>query len=169
MTTPSQDQMTPQERYRIKNREKCLQRARAWRAANLERSREFARNWWKRKFASMSPDELLEHRKADVRKATRKYLERKELIFAAYGGYLCACCGEKEKSFLSIDHVEKSNAQMVKEGLYKRGSASFYNWLVKNKFPKGFQVLCMNCQFGKKHNNGVCPHQVRRNDYGASQ
>jgi hypothetical protein len=38
-----------------------------------------------------------------------------------------------------------------------------YTWILKNNFPDGFQVLCMNCNWGKRM-NGICPHQVRRND-----
>jgi len=33
-----------------------------------------------------------------------------------------------------------------------------YSWLKKNNFPKGFQVLCMNCNFAKGK-LGKCPHQ----------
>lgn len=159
MTTPSQDLMTPQERFRIKHRDRINQKMREWRSANPEKMREHGRNHYHRKIARLSPEKLKEFRDSDVAKAKASYATRKAIIFAAYGGYVCACCGEKEKSFLSIDHVTKTNSQMVKEGLYKRGSASFYNWLIKNNCPPGFQVLCMNCQFGKKHNGGTCPHQ----------
>ena len=34
-----------------------------------------------------------------------------------------------------------------------------YKWLRKNGFPPGFQVLCMNCQHGKRMCRGICPHQ----------
>ena len=44
-------------------------------------------------------------------------------------------------------------------------SGKFYAWLKRNNYPSGFQILCMNCQWGKLRNNGVCPHQERRNDY----
>jgi hypothetical protein len=35
---------------------------------------------------------------------------------------------------------------------------------VRNGFPPGYQVLCMNCNHGKRMNNGVCPHKERCND-----
>jgi hypothetical protein len=66
----------------------------------------------------------------------------------------CACCGETELCFLSIDHI---NGGGNKERKKIRGN--FYSWFIKNNFPKGYQVLCMNCQFGRKCNNGVCPHK----------
>ena len=159
MTTPSQAQMTPQERFRIRHRERIRQKMAVWREANREKTREYGRQYWKKKLSAMTADELAAHRSADVAKAMRNYQVRKDAIFSAYGGYVCKCCGEKEKSFLSVDHVHNNAQQMIRDGLHKRGSASFYNWLVKNKFPPGFQILCMNCQFGKKNNGGVCPHQ----------
>ena len=90
----------------------------------------------------------------------------KAAVFAAYGDK-CACCGETEKSFLSIDHINNDGAKFRKEVLGNRAAAGFhtYNWLVKNGFPSGYQVLCMNCQWGKKMNSGLCPHQATCNDY----
>jgi hypothetical protein len=60
---------------------------------------------------------------------------------------------------LSIDHID-NNGHSHRQELGGGGGSLFYQWLINNDFPTGFQVLCMNCQFGKKHNNGVCPHQV---------
>lgn len=37
----------------------------------------------------------------------------------------------------------------------------YYGGSKKNHYPPEFQVLCINCQFGKKYNNGICPHQTR--------
>ena len=97
----------------------------------------------------------------------RNIAKHKELVFAAYGGYRCNCCGETEKLFLTIDHIDNNGATERKQLFGKRASAGypFYKWLVKNDFPPGYQVLCMNCNFGKRMNNGVCPHKIRCNDY----
>ncbi len=35
---------------------------------------------------------------------------------------------------------------------------TFYDWLMKNNFPQGFQTLCWNCNFAK-HKFGECPCQ----------
>jgi len=32
-----------------------------------------------------------------------------------------------------------------------------YRWLKKQGYPKGYQVLCFNCNFASAW--GVCPHQ----------
>lgn len=82
--------------------------------------------------------------------------------FMAYGGYVCSCCGETEVMFLSIDHVNNDGYSMRKTHGH---SGRFYSWLKRNEYPSGFQILCMNCQTGKARNNGVCPHQERRNDH----
>lgn len=92
----------------------------------------------------------------------------KDAVFCAYGGYECACCGETERKFLTLDHIASDGASWRRQTFGVRTSAGgrTYAWLAKHGFPKGYQVLCMNCNFGKRMNNGVCPHQqVRRNDH----
>lgn len=86
---------------------------------------------------------------------------RHETIMA-YGGYRCACCGETEPMFLSLDHVNNDGASHRRSlgygGNGKGASSRTLKWLKDNNFPEGFQVLCMNCNTGKQRNNGVCPH-----------
>jgi hypothetical protein len=98
---------------------------------------------------------------AKVREANRKM---KTLVYNAYGGYKCACCGETEPMFLSIDHINNDGAEHRKK-INIKGGTQIYRWLIKNSFPDGFQVLCWNCQNGKRFNKGICPHQTRCNDY----
>jgi hypothetical protein len=82
-------------------------------------------------------------------------------VFNAYGGFICACCGESEPAFLSIDHIHNDGAAHRKQVLGSRTMSGYmtYKWLRKNGFPPGFQVLCMNCQHGKRMCRGICPHQ----------
>ena len=87
----------------------------------------------------------------------------KDEVYAAYGGYECKCCGVTEATFLSIDHMNNDGAKQRKE-LHGKTPGYLYTYLRRNKFPAGYQVLCMNCQVGKHRNGGVCPHQVTRND-----
>ncbi len=83
---------------------------------------------------------------------------RKETI-SHYGGTppRCACCGEKEVKFLTIDHINGGGNKDRKEKNNVAGGLC--GWLVKNGFPSGFQVLCMNCNWGKYINGGKCPHK----------
>lgn len=91
----------------------------------------------------------------------------KDAVFAAYGGYRCNCCGETERRFLTIDHIHNDGAAWRKATLGSRlaTGARTYRWLMTHGFPKGHQVLCMNCNFGKRMNGGICPHLETRNDY----
>jgi hypothetical protein len=90
----------------------------------------------------------------------------KDAVFAAYGGYKCACCGETEKLFLTLDHINNDGAKHRRKisGNRTMAGAPFYAWLLRNNFPNDIQVLCMNCQHGKRMNKGICPHRVRCND-----
>lgn len=108
---------------------------------------------------SMTPEQQAEFRKKEADKSARLNAILREQVFAAYGGYKCACCGETEPLFLTIDHIENNGAEMRKTGVHSRGGTQFYQWLRMNKFPDGFQVLCMNCNLGKHRNGGVCPHK----------
>jgi hypothetical protein len=79
----------------------------------------------------------------------------KDAAYAAYGGYRCVCCGETTEAFLSIDHINNDGANH-RRSVERR---SIYKWLKRHKYPEGFQILCMNCNFGKARNGGICPHQ----------
>lgn len=87
--------------------------------------------------------------------AKRRYQILRDQVFNAYGSYRCACCGEEEQAFLSIDHINNDGYKHRKD----IGQSNCYRWLRDNSFPEGFQVLCMNCQWGRKNCNGICPHQ----------
>lgn len=106
--------------------------------------------------------------KEQFRKWGVDYRQRnRDAAFKAYGGYVCACCGETEQKFLTLDHVNNDGAEFRRmiRGNRQAAGATTYAWLARNGFPSGYQVLCMNCNHGKRMNNGVCPHQVRCNDH----
>lgn len=84
-----------------------------------------------------------------------RHMALKDEVFAAYGGYICACCGEAMPQFLSIDHINNDGAEHRRH----EDRRHFYRRLRQKGFPPGFQVLCMNCNFGKARNGGVCPHK----------
>ena len=56
-------------------------------------------------------------------------------------------CGITDIDVLTIDHIKGGGSRHKKEigGLgYK-----LYAYLIKENFPKGYQVLCFNCNFKK--------------------
>jgi hypothetical protein len=79
---------------------------------------------------------------------------------AHYGGNpsKCACCGEMEERFLSIDHINGGGNIERKAG--QGGGHFLYRRLRKLGYPEGFQVLCFNCNMAKGI-DGQCPHQKR--------
>lgn len=108
---------------------------------------------------SLPPDELVEFRKEESERSKRASAKVKDDVFNAYGGYKCACCGETERVFLSIDHIYNDGHILRRNGVHGRSATAFYRWIRMHNYPPGFQVLCMNCNVGKHRNGGVCPHQ----------
>ncbi len=80
----------------------------------------------------------------------------KEDVYNAYGGYVCACCRETTRVFLTIDHVNNDGNEHRKS--VGGGTRNVFCWIRRNNFPPGFQVLCRNCNWAK-HLLGRCPHQ----------
>lgn len=72
----------------------------------------------------------------------------------------CSCCGEDKIQFLGIDHINGRGNEHRRKIWGKKAAGNIYWWLKKNNFPKGFQVLCHNCNWGKFVNNGICPHKT---------
>ena len=70
----------------------------------------------------------------------------------------CACCGESEIRFLTIDHINGNGSEHRKSAGCWTGSI-FYRWLIKAGMPDGYQVLCYNCNNARAW-YGTCPHQV---------
>jgi hypothetical protein len=66
----------------------------------------------------------------------------------------CACCGERHYEFLAIDHIYGGGCRHKKEI-----KCCLPLWLIKNNFPKGFQILCHNCNMAKGF-YGKCPHNT---------
>jgi DNA-directed RNA polymerase subunit RPC12/RpoP len=65
------------------------------------------------------------------------------------GTITCKSCGFSILDALTVDHIDGGGNEHRRSIGIAHGSEQFYRWLRINKFPKGFQVLCMNCQFIK--------------------
>jgi len=95
------------------------------------------------------------HRKEANERTRRWQLKLKTKVINYYSNKTmkCNCCGESELIFLTIDHINGGGNKHRKEiGM------TFYVWLVNNNYPKEFQVLCMNCNWGRRFNK-ECPHK----------
>ena len=80
----------------------------------------------------------------------------------------CNCCGENSHvDFLTIDHIAGKNQMDSEPKLIKLGYSSklkgkgLINWIIENNYPKGFQILCHNCNVAKGliGNDNTCTHE----------
>lgn len=114
--------------------EKALARSRAW----LEKpeNREMMKMW--------------------VANSDRKRIkETREKILELYG-HSCACCGETEPIFLTLDHINNDGAKER-----KMGPRTSYAQAIKSYDPTRYQILCYNCNMGRARNKGICPHKQK--------
>ena len=71
-------------------------------------------------------------------------------------GSVCVCCGETQRLFLTIDHVNRNGAEdRAKHG----GHRPLYYWMSQQPRLPDYQVLCYNCNCGRERNGGICPHE----------
>lgn len=96
-----------------------------------------------------------EQKKKRAEQNKRKFQKLRSDVIDAYGGK-CACCGEVQPEFLSLDHVNNDGAAHRRELGIKGGHASWL-WAQANGYPDRLQLLCYNCNCAKGY-YGVCPH-----------
>ena len=117
-----------------------------------------------RQFLIDHPDKAKQYRDKHYAKCREKCLAAsantrqryRDDAFSAYGGYSCACCGETNPKFLTIDHISNATRE---ERKHQKTGWLFYRWVKKQGYPLGYQVLCYNCNLGRARNQGICPHK----------
>lgn len=67
----------------------------------------------------------------------------------------CAHCCCKDIDCLTIDHIDGGGKKHMRNIGF---GSHLINWLIKNNFPEGFQILCCNCQRIKKIENKECSY-----------
>ena len=121
---------------------------RNWRK-NTEKGREHAKRKGRKHYA-LHGERVRARRRQNWKNTWAK-------IRAIYGE-TCACCGESELSFLTVEHVNQDGAaDRRKHG----GNTQLRNWLAKQPKLEGYEILCWNCQWGRKLNGGICPHRLK--------
>lgn len=86
--------------------------------------------------------------------------------FAAYGDK-CVCCGETIPAFLTLDHPNNDGAAHRKSLGFIAGKCGdgvgthLYRRLKLQGWPPIVQLMCWNCNLGKRCNGGICPHQQK--------
>ena len=114
-------------------------------------------NEYTRKYYQENKQELKEHEKKyrqkhiqEIGERTKKYRtgkRRKVLMHYSNGTMKCANCGYNIFEGLIIDHINGGGNKQRREN--PRMGKHLTAWLFKNNYPKGFQVLCWNCNFLK--------------------
>jgi hypothetical protein len=135
--------------WRKNNPDKAKEKARVasrkrWKENTVYR--ETTNRWRKEEYYPLveKPKRLLRERQKRLR------------VINFYGGR-CKCCGEDTFEFLAIDHINNDGAE------HRRTfKSSIIDWIIKNNFPKGFQILCHNCNLAKAF-YGECPHNKEKN------
>lgn len=89
-------------------------------------------------------------------KAWQQRIKREVLSHYCEDALKCACCGETIFEFLSIDHI---NGNGLKHREIVGSSYRYYSWLKRNKYPKGYRVLCHNCNQATSYGR-TCPHKL---------
>ena len=158
--------------YYLKNKEKIAEQARAYRLNNKDNIKEYKKEHYlnnkdnikeyKKEYYLKNKDNINEKNRKngkEYRLKNRKNLNEKNKIYRlnkkieVYNHYCngdvkCQKCGETNIKCLSIDHINGGGRKHRKEIC-----GALTNWLIKNNYPEGFQILCINCQFIKRIEN----------------
>lgn len=114
-----------------------------WRLKNPEKYLEQKKRWYRKH----NEREKQKHR-------DRAFLLRKMVLTHYSNGLLeCACCGENIYAFLTLNHLKGGG---TKER--KAINPALSRTLINKNYPKGYDVLCYNCNCADAFNKG-CPHK----------
>lgn len=143
--------------WSLKNKEKVSARQRRYRQKHPDRIklREAQRGvrLGRKPRQKLSPEEKTA--RARMQAANWRQALKLEVFTHYCDGQPPKCsCGHNDLRALSIDHVNGKGTAHRKT--IKGGGLGFYRWLKVNAYPTGFQVLCMNCQFVKRHESREC-------------
>lgn len=105
-------------------------------------------------------DAWQEYNRSSDRKSHRKL---RDAMHDAYGGK-CQCCGETEREFLTLEHLNRDGAAHRKR-LGGSNSNCHVVWrdLRDRGWPKdAYALYCFNCNHAS-WKLGTCPHQTKKN------
>lgn len=143
-------------KYYLKNRETLLPKIRKnvqrWQRNNRAKVNQY---WIEKRSKEKTTEGKTKNSSANMR--CRQKLKKEVL---EHMGGKCACCGETEIEFLSMDHVNNDGAKhRRKTGVGMRGGGDIWRYIRDHNYPSSFQILCHNCNWSKYIGNGVCVHK----------
>lgn len=128
----------------------------------MEKKEEYKHTWYIANQARILADrkeKYFENRDSISSQSKRHREDLRLLILRHYsnGTYTCSgwdgngCSSHCDDiRALSLDHINAGGRQ---ERLKFNNHYRLYAWLIKNNYPSGYQVLCMNCQWIKRREN----------------
>lgn len=162
----------PYSEWSEERKEKHRQSVKNFRAKNPEKVRQGYDDRNTRRRELYRTDESYRETAKALSRAAMPVVQRerarrlKDRVFSHYG-YICACCGETEKGFLTIDHVNNDGAKHRDEltngkGRNGGGTVVLHLDIIRQGFPDTFRILCYNCNCGRARYGGICPHERER-------
>ena len=144
--------------YWRKNKERLTLQHKEWLSKNLQYVKQYQADYEK------TPKRKTQRHGYYIKTRPQKAKEERQKRVVVIKHYSnnkinCKCCNQKGIKFLTIDHIEGRKAMNHKRRL---SSTRLIDWLIKNNYPKGFQVLCWNCNCAKGFYE-KCSHEVEKN------
>ncbi|MBA7662760.1 hypothetical protein ES703_70793 [subsurface metagenome] len=132
----------------------------AWCKDCFNKYRQVWRETHRDREALKAHERYLKNKDQNIRNSSARYQQRKISLVAHYSSNTngCACCGESDIRFLSIDHIN-GNGNQHRKKIGCTSGENFYRWLIREGMPEGYQVLCYNCNMARAF-YGTCPHQL---------
>lgn len=143
------DKKAYSKKYHIKNRAKIAEYNNAYYIKNYEKLKLYRKEYFTK------------NRERSLRQSKEHYQKTKSIVYDKYGN-ICVCCGESNLFFLNIDHVNDDGYKEKYKGGARFSGTSFHIKIIRENFPPKYQLLCANCNQGKKLNGGVCPHKTKK-------
>lgn len=94
-------------------------------------------------------------RSRDTEKKQAKRQKLKLKVYELYGN-ACACCGESNQYFLTLDHINRDGHEERRKGVKQ---TQLLKSLLQLK-REDIQLLCYNCNCGRERTDGICPHKL---------
>lgn len=140
-------------KWQDEHKEQTNQKKKEYHELNKEADNKRSLKWYHE-----NKERIREKHNENKKKSDQKLADT---IMNHYGGNppKCACCGETERSFLELDHINGYGTQQRKQ----IGTGyTLFRWIIKNDFPEEYQVLCSNCNLSKLRNKGKCIHEIKK-------
>jgi hypothetical protein len=147
---------------RLSDRDAINAQARAWRVKNRDKvnAYEHDRRIRRRDFMKIKEKRYRDKHKKDLKLRNQwNVFKIKVEVLSHYsnGRVQCQLCGMTNIICLSIDHIN-GGGNIHRKAIGNILGSRFYRWLRTNNYPKGYRVLCLNCQVIAREDikNDIC-------------